>query len=115
MEIEKYLEENPVYWCRISKKYIKYLKKIEPKIINIRYEGEKIKPLFVPLFLIENDTVYVGQILTYKKKFDLLEDNFNSIKIYSEKGTEILGKINLNYMFPVPKNELFFIDSSNIK
>ena len=115
MEIEKYLEENPVYWCRISKKYIKYLKKIEPKIINIRYKGEKIKPLFVPLFLIENDLVYMGQILTYKKKFDLLEDNFNFIKIYSEKGTEILGKINLNYMFPVPKNELFFIDSSNIK
>ena len=115
MEIEKYLEENTVYWCRISKKYIKYLKKIEPKIINIRYKGEKIKPLFVPLFLIENDLVYVGQILTYKKKFDLLEDNFNYIKIYSEKGTEILGKINLNYMFPVPKNELFFIDSFNIK
>ncbi|WP_335995219.1 type III toxin-antitoxin system ToxN/AbiQ family toxin [Fusobacterium polymorphum] len=115
MEIEKYLEENPVYWCRISKKYIKYLKKIEPKIINIRYKGEKIKPLFVPLFLIENDLVYMGQILTYKKKFDLLEDNFNFIKIYSEKGTEILDKINLNYMFPVPKNELFFIDSSNIK
>lgn len=115
MEIEKYLEENTVYWCRISKKYIKYLKKIEPRIINIRYKGEKFKPLFVPLFLVENDLVYVGQILTYKKKFDLLEDNFNYIKIYSEKGTKILGKINLNYMFPVPKNELFFIDSFNIK
>jgi len=115
MEIEKYLEENTVYWCRISKKYIKYLKKIEPRIINIRYKGKKFKPLFVPLFLVENDLVYVGQILTYKKKFDLLEDNFNYIKIYSEKGTKILGKINLNYMFPVPKNELFFIDSFNIK
>lgn len=111
----KYLEENPVYWCRVTKKYIKYLKKIEPKINNIRYKGEKFKHFFVPLFLVENDLVYVAQISTYKKKFNLLEDNINFIKIYNEKETEILGKINLNYMFPVPKNEIFFINFSDIK
>ena len=41
----KYLEENPVYWCRVTKKYIKYLKKIEPKINNIRYKCTDPKKL----------------------------------------------------------------------
>lgn len=98
-------------WCTIDVNYIEYLKTIEIRIPNIDYGEGKFKPFFKPLFII-NDLVYVTQISSPKEKHKKLKENLDFKKIYRENN--LIGVVNLNYMFPVPMDKIIDIEYKNI-
>ncbi len=101
-----------MYWCLIESSYIDYLKKYESRIPNINYGDEHIKPFFAPLFQMDN-LVYVTQVTSPKPRHYKMKNQIDFIKYYSNDG-KLIGAINLNYMFPVPKTCIIPITSANI-
>ncbi len=101
-----------MYWCFIESDYIEYLKTFEKRIPNIDYGSEHMKPFFAPLF--EKDgLVYVTQVTSPKPRHESMKNQIDFIKYYSPKG-KLLGAVNLNYMFPVPKESIIPISYANI-
>ncbi|MBC2856818.1 type III toxin-antitoxin system ToxN/AbiQ family toxin [Cetobacterium sp. 2A] len=98
-------------WCTIDKEFINYLKGFEPKIPDVNYGVTKLKPFFNPLFKVGN-LVYVSQVTSPKPRHSLLKDDIDFIKLFV--GTNLIGVVNLNYMFPVPSHLITEIEYSNI-
>ena len=89
-----------------------YLREKEERIPKIEY-GSKLKPFFSPLFELDG-FVYVTQITSKKERHKTMKNSLDFIKIYYENGN-LIGAVNLNYMFPVPKNLIIEITGSNIE
>lgn len=93
-----------IKWCLIDDGYINFLKKIDTRIPNVNYGSNHIKPFFSPLF--EKDgLVYVVAISSAKPKHTHMTEQLYFFKLYSKKN-QLISVINLNYMFPVPKNKI---------
>lgn len=41
-------------WCTIKKEYIDFMKREEPRIPDIEYGSNRLKPFFSPLFKVGN-------------------------------------------------------------
>ena len=100
-------------WCTIDSDYINYLKKVDERIPNIEYGEYKFKPFFSPLFTKGNLT-YVTQISSKKERHLKMKEQVDFIKIYDDKNKNLLGVINLNYMFPVPNDKILDVSYKEI-
>ncbi len=100
-------------WCTIDSEYINYLKKVDGRVPNTEYGEYKFKPFFSPLF--EKDgLVYVTQISSKKERHLKMKEQVDFIKIYDEKNNNLLGVVNLNFMFPVPKDKIINVNYKDI-
>ncbi len=100
-------------WCTIDNDYISYLKKFDERIPNIEYGEYKFKPFFSPLFTKGNLT-YVTQISSKKERHLKMKEQIDFIKIYDDKNKNLLGVVNLNYMFPVPNDKIINVNYNEI-
>lgn len=104
-------------WCKINKDYLLYLKQYEPRVPDFEYfstsNNNKTKKLFKPFFYMLKDLgdyCYVGQVNHYNPaKHDKLKNALDFKKVYDLKTNIPLCVVNLNYIFPVPKNEIIKI------
>lgn len=100
-------------WCTIDSEYINYLKKVDGRVPNTEYGEYKFKPFFSPLF--EKDgLVYVTQISSKKERHLKMKEQVDFIKIYDDKNNKLLGVVNLNFMFPVPKDKIINVTYKDI-
>ena len=115
-------EVNEMQWCKVNKEYLLYLKRFEERVPDFEYylskpDGTR-KRLFKPFFYMLKDCgtyCFVGQVNHYEhKKHDKLKDAQDFKKVYDMKFNKPLCVVNLNYVFPVPKNELSNITANNI-
>lgn len=107
-------------WCSINEAYLTYLRSYEPKIPYSEYfkknpdgtQKKLLKPFFFKLY--ENDNfIYVGQVnhFNYMKHNNMTEMlDFKKISLNGQP----LCVVNLNYMFPVPKNEIKKLNYNNL-
>lgn len=110
-------------WIKVDKNYLDFLRVKEPKIPNSEYydaRGRKLlKPFFSPLFEM-NDLVYVTQVSHPQQRHLRLHNSADFIKVFkpdNEKtgGTgDFYAVVNLNYMFPVPKELIEKIDNAKM-
>lgn len=91
-------------WYFIDNDYLDYLRDFENRIPKTDYGQDKFKPFFGSLFEVEN-LVYVTQVSHAKYRHQKLKANLDFIKIYNNND-DLIAIVNLNYMFPVPKNYL---------
>ncbi len=90
-------------WKIINEEFLTYLRKSEPRIPNTNYGEDKFKPFFGVLFEVGN-LCYVTQVSSPKPRHYNLKASLDFEKIHYKRN--LLAVVNLNYMFPVPKNEL---------
>lgn len=99
-------------WKIINEKYTDYLReKFDSRIPQTNYGSDKLKPFFGALFTLD-DLVYVTQVTSPKPRHNNLKQSLDFYKIYD--GSKLVSCINLNYMLPVPKDELRDLEYRNI-
>lgn len=109
-------------WCIINNKYLDYLKETESRVPNYSYENQRkdgtTKKLFKPFFAVileNNDFSYVAQVNHPQPRHNSMIETLDFIKLFDPKDTKkILCVVNLNYMFPVPKKEISYLDNNSI-
>lgn len=93
-----------MYWVKVDEEYLDYLRKYESRIPYTNYGNDKIKPFFGVLF--EKDGLcYVTQVSHPQPRHNKLKQSKDFYKLY-ENNTRLIGVVNLNYMFPMPKSIL---------
>ena len=90
-------------WLVIDEKYLNYLRSKESRIPKSDYGNDTQKPFFCILFGTDN-FYYVTQVSHPKQKHLTMKENIDFKKIYDIKSNRLIAVINLNYMFPIPKN-----------
>lgn len=98
-------------WYTVDEKFLDYLRGHEPRIPYINYGKDKLKPFFGVLFEI-GDLVYITQVSHPQSRHYSMKENIDFYKLY--KDLQMIGVVNLNYMFPVFKDRLQDIDYKNI-
>lgn len=98
-------------WKIINEDYLTYLRKSESRIPNTDYGKDKFKPFFGVLFEI-GDLCYVTQVSSPKPRHYKLKASLDFEKIYYKNS--LLAVVNLNYMFPVPEEELISLKYKNL-
>ena len=102
-------------WIIIDEDYLDYLRSKESRIPFSDYGKEKFKPFFGILFE-ENNLYYVTQISHPQSRHERLKENIDFKKLYNPKNTSsLMAVVNLNYMFPVPKEYFDYLDLGNIE
>lgn len=112
-------------WCSIDKDYLNFLRDNgDERIPFSEYfspDGEKrFKPFFTPLFTV-SDLVYTTQITSPKPRHYGMKDSQDFIKILKDEEDKknpddiLFGVVNLNYMFPVPKEFITTIKYGDIE
>ena len=90
-------------WLIVNESYLEYLRTNgDDRIPKSNYGETKYKPFFGSLFE-ENDCYYVTQISHPQKKHYSMKDSTDFKKIYLPDTNHLLAVVNLNYMFPIPK------------
>lgn len=90
-------------WLVIDEEYLNYLRETEYRIPHSNYGKEKFKPFFGTLFETEN-FYYVTQISHPQKRHFGMKANVDFKKIYDPTDGHLIAVVNLNYMFPLPKD-----------
>lgn len=92
-------------WININEKYLDYLRKTEKRIPKTDYGTDKYKPFFGVLFEID-DLYYITQVSHPQERHKKLRQQKDFYKIFDPKDkNRLIAVINLNYMFPIPKNQ----------
>lgn len=101
-------------WINVNEKYLDYLRQHEQRIPKTNYGINKYKPFFGILFETEK-FCYVTQVSHAQERHIHMKQQKDFFKIYDPNNYErLIAVVNLNYMFPVPKNELLPFDKSEI-
>jgi protein AbiQ len=93
-------------WKVVNDDYLDYLRQIEKRIPFTEYGDDKYKPFFGVLFEKDN-LLYITQISSIKQRHYKMKNNIDFYKIYHPDDGRLLAVVNLNYMFPIPKTELY--------
>ena len=106
--------EQKMQWINVNEKYINYLRQFEKRIPITEYGEDEYKPFFGILF--ETDKFYyITQISHAQQRHQHMKQQKDFYKIYDTKITNrLLAVVNLNYMFPIPKNETSEFKKSEI-
>lgn len=92
-------------WININEKYLDYLRKVEHRIPKTDYGSDRYKPFFGILFEI-GDLYYITQVSHPQKRHKDLKQQKDFYKIFDPKNSDrLIAVINLNYMFPIPKEQ----------
>lgn len=100
-------------WIVVDEDYLDYLRgNIEPRIPITDYGTDHCKPFFGILFY-EGDFAYVTQVSHPQHRHHQMHGSLDFIKIFD--GSKLLCVTNLNYMFPVPKNQVEYFRYKDIE
>lgn len=91
-------------WINVDEDYLDYLREIEPRIPKTDYGDDKYKPFFGVLFE-ENGLYYITQVSHPQKRHIKMKQQKDFYKLYDPNiKNRLIAVVNLNYMFPIPKN-----------
>lgn len=105
--------EKKLYWCTVERIYINFMKQAEPRIPNIDYGENKLKPFFAPLFKADG-LIYLTQVTSPKPRHYKMKNQRDFYKLFAPD-KHLIGAVNLNYMFPVPQEAIIPITEKNIE
>lgn len=100
-------------WIIIPEEYLNYLREKERRIPHSNYGKNHFKPFFGVLFETES-LLYVTQVSSAKERHYKMKQNLDFHKLYHKEDNKILAVVNLNYMFPVPKELVSDLDYSKM-
>lgn len=101
-------------WLVVDESYLNYLREKEPRIPKSDYGNDKYKPFFGELFETE-DFYYITQVSHPQMRHYKMKDNIDFKKIYDPRNpSRLIAVVNLNYMFPIPKNEKIELEYKDI-
>lgn len=90
-------------WIIVDENYLDYLRSIESRIPKTDYGSDKYKPFFGVLFE-TNNLYYVTQVSHPQKRHQKMKQQKDFFKLYDpDNPTRLIAVVNLNYMFPIPK------------
>lgn len=99
-------------WITIDEKYLDYLRKnVDSRIPRVEYGPNHYKPFFGVLFE-TGDFAYVSQVSHPQPRHASISGP-DFVKVYD--GAKMLCVVNLNYMFPIPKKKVNYLDYRNIQ
>ncbi len=106
-------------WVIVDEKYLDYLREFEPRIPYSNYGEANMKPFFGALFEVD-DLIYVTQVSHPQTRHLTMHNALDFHKIYLPNDSlsltdRLAAVVNLNYMFPLPKTMLKFLDYSTIE
>lgn len=99
-------------WYTLDEQFLSYLRKYDTRIPKIDYGKNALKPFFGALFEI-NDLVYLTQVSHPQPRHLNMKESKDFYKLY-DKNNCLIGVVNLNYMFPIPKKYLIEVGYNNI-
>ncbi|MDD6857269.1 MAG: type III toxin-antitoxin system ToxN/AbiQ family toxin [Lachnospiraceae bacterium] len=90
-------------WIIVDENYLDYLRSIESRIPKTDYGSDRYKPFFGVLFE-TNNLYYVTQVSYPQKRHQKMKQQKDFFKLYDpDNPTRLIAVVNLNYMFPIPK------------
>lgn len=90
-------------WIIVDENYLDYLRSIENRIPKTDYGSDRYKPFFGVLFE-TNNLYYVTQVSYPQKRHQKMKQQKDFFKLYDpDNPTRLIAVVNLNYMFPIPK------------
>ena len=93
-------------WINVNEKYLNYLRAFEKRIPRTDYGSDKYKPFFGILFETK-DFYYITQVSHAQLRHQKMKKQPDFFKIYDpQELSRLIAVVNLNYMFPIPKNEV---------
>jgi protein AbiQ len=93
-------------WINVNEKYLDYLRTFEKRIPLTDYGSDKYKPFFGILFESKN-FYYITQVSHAQDRHKKMKNQLDFYKIYDPQQLHrLIAVVNLNYMFPIPKNEV---------
>ena len=93
-------------WINVNEKYLDFLRAFEARIPRTDYGSDKYKPFFGILFE-ENGLYYITQISHAQSRHLKMKKQPDFFKIYDPQNlSRLIAVVNLNYMFPIPKDEV---------
>lgn len=93
-------------WINVNEKYLDFLRKFEHRIPMTDYGTDKYKPFFGILFETD-DYYYITQVSHAQKRHLRMKKQPDFFKVYDPKNpSRLIAVVNLNYMFPIPKDEV---------
>lgn len=92
-------------WINVNEKYLDYLRKTEIRIPKTDYGTDKYKPFFGVLFEVD-DLYYITQVSHPQDRHKKLKQQKDFFKLFdSDIRDRLIAVVNLNYMFPIPKEQ----------
>ncbi len=91
-------------WKIVTDEYLDYLRTYEVRIPKTDYGTNRMKPFFGVLFETD-DMYYVTQVSSPKPRHERIRPDVDFMK-FKDENDNLLFVVNLNYMFPVPKNQI---------
>lgn len=90
-------------WINVDEEYLDYLRENEARIPRTDYGSDRYKPFFGVLFEVD-DLFYVTQVSHPQERHKKLKQQKDFYKIFDPKNPQrLIAVVNLNYMFPIPK------------
>ena len=90
-------------WINVDERYLDYLRSFESRIPRTDYGTDRYKPFFGILFETD-DLYYVTQVSHAQERHRRMTQQKDFYKIYDlRQRNRLIAVINLNYMFPIPK------------
>lgn len=101
-------------WINVNEAYLDYLRSMEKRIPRTDYGTNKYKPFFGILFEV-GDLYYVTQVSHAQPRHQTLKQQKDFYKIFDPKQpARLIAVVNLNYMFPIPKEQTTPFEKKNI-
>lgn len=93
-------------WINVNEEYLDFLREYESRIPKTNYGDDKYKPFFGILFE-KGNLYYITQISHAQERHLKMKNQPDFFKIYDpDDFSRLIAVVNLNYMFPIPKNEV---------
>lgn len=92
-------------WINVNEKYLDYLRETERRIPKTDYGTDKYKPFFGVLFEV-GDLYYITQVSHPQDRHKRLKQQKDFFKLFDPNiRGRLIAVVNLNYMFPIPKEQ----------
>ena len=92
-------------WINVNEAYLDYLRETERRIPKTDYGTNKYKPFFGVLFEV-GDLYYVTQVSHPQDRHKKLKQQKDFYKLFDpDIRGRLIAVVNLNYMFPIPKEQ----------
>ena len=106
-------------WVVVDELYLNYLRTFDARVPFSNYGADKMKPFFGVLFSV-GDLVYLTQVSHPQQRHQTVRNSPTFHKIYIPDRVQgapdrLIAVVNLNYMFPMPKSMLKFLQYADIE
>ena len=114
MLVPFYFGRNIMQWINVNEKYLDYMRQFERRIPYTDYGLDKYNPFFGILFKKDN-LCYITQISHAQPRHIKMKNQPDFFKIYDpQELSRLIAVVNLNYMFPIPKEEVSILRSQKL-